>query len=108
MKINAGRSSIDGAALNVGTDIMLSKDEAAYFDDVKIGQGMLPYKVVNGEFKVGYILNPKINMMIEAKLHIRNYKTDFIIGQKSSDLKVFSIGLNTKLFNHYYDVPIHF
>lgn len=108
LKVNAGRSSIDGPALNVGTDIMLSKDDAMYIDEARIGQGPLAYKVLNGEFKVGYILNPKINMMIEAKLHIRNYKTDFAFGQNTSDLKVFSIGLNTKLFNHYYDVPIHF
>ncbi len=107
LKVNGGRSSVDGTELNVGTDIMLSKDEAAYLDKVTIGQGLLAYKVLNGEFSFGYILNPKINMLLEAKIQIRKYSTDINL-PNSLDTKLFSIGLNTRLFNHYYDVPIHF
>jgi hypothetical protein len=109
VKINAGRSSVDGPGLNVGTDITLATNEAAYVDQPQIGQGILGYKVANGEIRIGYILNPKINMMIEAKLQVRKYKFDSSVpGLDNSDLKMFSIGLNTRLFNHYYDVPINF
>lgn len=114
LKINGGRSSVDGPALNVGTNVMLSKSEADFMENPSIGQGLFPYKVFNGEFSVGYILNPKINMVIEARAHIRKYKTDSgllgLAGQNANnlDLQLFSIGLNTKLFNYYYDVPIHF
>lgn len=109
VKVNAGRSSVDGPALNVGTAILLSKDQAAYIDDPVIGQGILGYTVANGEVRVGYILNPKINMLLEAKLHVRKYKFESsIAGLENYNLTMFSLGLNTRLFNHYYDVPINF
>lgn len=109
VKVNAGRSSVDGPALNVGTDITLAKNEAAYIDESVIKQGLLPYNVMNGEIRVGYILNPKINMVIEAKAQLRKYQFDSnFSGLDNYNLKMFSVGLNTRLFNHYYDVPINF
>lgn len=108
IKVNAGRSSVDGPGLNVGTDITLSTSQAAYLDQPEIGQGLLGYKVANGEVRIGYILNPKINMMIEAKLQVRKYKFDSPVPGLDNNLKMFSLGLNTRLFNHYYDVPINF
>lgn len=115
VKINGGRSSIDSPLGgffidgNVGTDILLSTGNAYFDDKTKIGQGYLSYKVVNSEFRVGYLLNPKINMMLEAKLQLRKYQMDNSIpAAKTADLKLFSVGLNTRLFNHYYDVPINF
>ncbi len=109
LKVNAGRSSVDGPALNVGTDIRLSKDEAAYVDQPMIGQGVLAYNMANGEVRVGYILNPKINMVLEAKLQLRRYQFDGSVpGLENYNLKMFSVGLNTRLFNHYYDVPLNF
>ena len=108
LKVNFGRSSVDGPELNVGTDIMLSVSNADFFDNPEIGQGLLSYKSVNGEFRIGYILNPKINMMIEAKLQVRNYKMNAFLPIDDLSSKIISIGLNTRLFNHYYDLPINF
>ncbi|MCO5248009.1 MAG: hypothetical protein M9887_03550 [Chitinophagales bacterium] len=107
LKVNFGRSSIDGPGLNVGTDIMLSLNEADFYDKTEIGQGLLPYKFVNTEMRIGYILNPKINMMIEAQLNLRKYQTDI---QLPNDInsKIISLGLNTRIFNYYYDLPINF
>ena len=109
LKLSMANTSIDGPALNVGTDIMLATNQAAYPTDPEIGQGLLAYKVMDGEFMIGYVLNPKLNMILQAKLHIRNYKMESTLPAIASpNLKMFSVGINTDLFNHYYDVPIHF
>jgi len=115
VRINGGRASADGVLLNIlneknaGSDITLSAADATYLEDTYVGQGLLSHKIVNGEVRLGYILNPKLNMMIEARANIRKYKfEDALPGIENYDLRMFTVGFNTRLFNHYYDTPINF
>jgi hypothetical protein len=73
-----------------------------------VGQGDLSYRVFNTEARIGYIINPKLNMMIEARLQIRNYNLDLVVPNLTTETRLFTIGFNTRLFNHYYDTPVNF
>jgi hypothetical protein len=118
LKVNAGTSAIDAKIQvpfftqgNVGSDILLSAADAnsEFSDRTKVGQGDARYRLMNAEFRVGYIINPKLNMMIEGRLHLRNYKFDVNLpALNNTDMSMFTVGFNTRLFNHYYDLPVNF
>jgi hypothetical protein len=118
LKVNAGTSSIDAKVQvpfftqgNVGSDILLSAANAntEFTDRTRVGQGDARYRLMNAEMRLGYIINPKLNMMIEGRLHIRNYKFDINLpALDNTDMSLFTVGFNTRLFNHYYDLPVNF
>ena len=110
LKFNTSLSAIDAPALNVGSDILLNAADAdfEFVDNSYVGQGALSYRVFNTEARVGYIINPKLNMMIEAKLQVRKYNFDVLLPNLNTDTRIFTLGFNTRLFNHYYDTPVNF
>jgi hypothetical protein len=108
-KINYSNSAIDGLGFNVGSDILKNASAASFTDNVSVGQGAIAYSVINNEIRVGYLVNPKLNMMVEAKIQTRRYTFDpEVPGLEQGDLRMFSMGFTTRLFNHYYDLPINF
>jgi hypothetical protein len=110
LKFNTSISAIDAPILNVGSDILLNASDAdfEFIDNSTVGQGDLSYRVFNTEARIGYIINPKLNMMIEARLQIRNYNFNLLIPNLTTETRLFTIGFNTRLFNHYYDTPVNF
>ncbi len=65
-----------------------------------------PYSVMDHEVHFGYIINPKINMVVEAKLQFRKYSfKDFGTTQNNNS---FGISFATNIFNRYYDLPVLF
>jgi hypothetical protein len=110
LKFNTSVSAIDAPILNVGSDILLNaaNDDFEFVDNSTVGQGELGYRVFNTEARIGYIINPKLNMMIEARLQVRNYNFDLLIPNLTTETRMFTIGFNTRLFNHYYDTPVNF
>lgn len=104
-KFNYSIAGVDAKNVNYGADILKSVLNADVIEDVAIGQG-IEYKVSNNEFRVGYILNPKLNLSLEMVLHLRKYKAD--VNDFEINDKYFSLGMTSRLFNHYYDVPLIF
>ena len=110
LKFNTSVSAIDAPLFNVGSDILLNAADAdfEFIDNSFVGQGDLGYRVFNTEARLGYIINPKLNMMIEAKLQVRKYNFDLLLPNLTTDTRIFTLGFNTRLFNHYYDTPVNF
>lgn len=118
LKVNTATSAVDAKIRvplftpgNVGSDILLNAADAnpEFADRTRVGQGDSRYFLLNAEFRVGYLINPRLNMMVEARAHIRNYRFDINLpALNNTDMSLFSIGFNTRLFNHYYDLPVNF
>lgn len=111
LKFNTSVSAINFIGSNVGSDILLNAADAdfEFIENSTVGQGDLGYRVFNTEARVGYIINPKLNMMIEARLQVRSYDIfNPIIIIPNTETRMFTVGFNTRLFNHYYDTPINF
>jgi hypothetical protein len=104
-KFNYSKAGVDAKGVNYGADILKNAADANTTSDVKIGNG-IAYNIVNNEFRAGYIINPKINMSLEMVLHIRKYSSDFNDFELKSNY--FSLGMVTRLYNHYYDIPLVF
>jgi len=62
---------------------------------------------VDHDIRVGYILNPKINMVIEGKLQFRKY-TSKAVSTTTLKSNSFMISFATNIFNRYYDLPVLF
>jgi hypothetical protein len=91
---------------NYGNNILDFASQATTIDDVKIQNG-LAYKVVDHDIRVGYILNPKINMVIEGKVQFRKY-TSKVVSTTTLKSNSFMISFATNIFNRYYDLPVLF
>ena len=74
--------------------------------NVKIQNGF-PYTVLDNELRAGFIINPKINMVIEGKVQFRKYTTKLAT---ATTLKTnsFMVSFATNIFNRYYDLPVVF
>lgn len=86
---------------NVGSNIFLSDYTIPLFPDSygnEIGQG-LKTTINSADIRVGYLLNPKINMNIEGQIYIRNYTN----AEDNFPTKMIMLSLKTDLFNSYYD-----
>jgi len=96
-------SSVDLLNANYGSDIFKQNTTASIKNDVAVAQGSA-YNLMHNEIKVGYILNPKINLVLEMKFNSRTYRFDsgFLEDYNSN---VVGIGLTTNLYNYYYDFP---
>lgn len=104
-KFNYSKAGVDAKGVNYGADILKNAAMATTPEGVKIGNG-IAYSIVNNELRAGYILNPKINMALEMVVHIRKYASDINNFELKSNY--FSLGMVTRLYNHYYDVPLIF
>ena len=91
---------------NFGNNVFDIASNASSTSNIKIKNG-LPYSVIDNEIKLGFIVNPKLNMVIEAKMQFRNYdiKVASASGFKSNAV-MFSFATN--IFNRYYDLPVLF
>jgi hypothetical protein len=91
---------------NYGNNILDFAKDATTFENVRIQNG-LGYKVVDHDVRVGFILNPKINMVIEGKVQFRKYTSNDV---NTTTLKSnsFMISFATNIFNRYYDLPVLF
>lgn len=89
--------------VNVGSNIFEPLFTADITNGVKVGQGD-KYRLFHNEVSVGYIINPKINLCIEAKLvnRLMSYQ------KESYTNHVVFLSLSTQLFNHYYDVGFNY
>lgn len=107
-KMNYSNSAVDGLGFNIGSDIFNNAAQPTIKNNVTVGQGDLTYNVFNNEVRVGYIINPTLNMMVEAKIQTRNYTFNpNIPALNNGDLRMFSVGFTTRLFNNYYDLPVN-
>ncbi len=91
---------------NYGNNILDIGSQATTTTNVKIQNGF-GYNVMDHDIRVGYILNPKLNMIIEAKAQFRKYTSKVA---NTTDLKSnsFMINFATNIFNRYYDLPVLF
>ena len=91
---------------NYGNNILDIGTQATTTTNVKIQNGFA-YNVMDHDIRVGYILNPKLNMIIEAKAQFRKYTSKVA---NTTDLKSnsFMISFATNIFNRYYDLPVLF
>lgn len=92
---------------NYGNNILDIGSTATTLTNVKIQNGFA-YKVADHEIRAGYILNPKINMVIEGKVQFRKYTSTYIGNTSSLKSNSFMISFATSIFNRYYDLPILF
>jgi len=102
--------------IRAGTDSTLFKNfgnnvtdviaKASTLTNVKMYNG-IPYNTLDNEIKFGYILNPKINMVIEGKMQFRRYKAN-AISTDALKTNSFMISFATNIFNRYYDLPVLF
>ena len=102
-KIIIGKKGFDFENTNWGGDIYKSYDSREQNYDNKVAQGNTG-TLFFFDTKVGYIVNPAINLKIFASYTFR----DFSIIQETVHLKndktnIISFGLRTDLFNTYYD-----
>jgi hypothetical protein len=96
-------SSVDVLNRNYGSDIFKANTTATIREDIKIGQGV-KYSLMHNEIRLGYILNPKINLIMELKFNARKYTLETaLIGDYTSN--IIGLGLSTNLYNYYYDFP---
>ena len=91
---------------NFGNNILDIGNAASTLNNVKIQNGFA-YSILDHDIRAGYIINPKINMVIEGKLQFRKYtsKLDNATSLKSNS---FMVSFATNIFNRYYDLPILF
>lgn len=98
-KLNiVGYGADSSRTANYGHDIFKSYYTYAQEYGNKVGQGVSSLLVMN-EFKAGYLINPKYNMVFEVGL------THRLLRQKSNTTSDFIIlaGIKTSIFNKYYD-----
>jgi hypothetical protein len=75
-KMSFIQSAADSAInQNFGNNILDIASLATNTTNVKIQNGF-PYKVIDHDIRAGFIINPKINMVVEGKLQFRKYTTD--------------------------------
>lgn len=91
---------------NYGNNILDIGSQASTKRNVKIQNGFA-YNILDHEIHAGYILNPKINMVIEAKVQFRKY-TSKDVSTKTLKSNSFMVSFATNIFNRYYDLPILF
>ena len=91
---------------NFGNNILDIASAATTKNNVKIQNGFA-YNVIDHDIRAGYIINPKLNMVIEGKLQFRKY-TSKLEGATSFKSNSFMISFATNIFNRYYDLPILF
>ena len=104
-KMSFIKTAADSAvSQNYGNNILDFASQASNISGIKIQNG-IPYKVVDHELRFGYIINPKINMVIEAKLQFRKYTTN-LAGTNSLKTNSFMVSFATNIFNRYYDLPV--
>lgn len=90
-----------GKDSNVGSDIYISDYDIPDWPDSYgnyIGQG-LKTNINSADIRIGYLLNPKINMNIEVQYYNRSYKNE----QVDLPTQTLSLAFKTDLFNSYYD-----
>ncbi len=94
-KLLASEYGSDADAVNYGQNMYRSyNDNSIEFGNV-VGQG-LNNKLLFGEFKVQYLLNPKNNINIEAGVQARYHNVD---GNVSKNMYVV-FGIKTNLYNY--------
>ena len=91
---------------NLGNNIMDIASNASKLTNVKIQNGF-SYNVVDHDIRAGFIINPKINMVVEGKLQFRKY-TSKDLGTQGLKSNSFMVSFATNIFNRYYDLPILF
>lgn len=96
-------SSFDALNGNYGADIFKPNTTATIREDVKVAQGF-KYTLMHNEIRVGYILNPKINLILEMKYNGRRYKLNSALSDDYTS-NIIGFGLSTNLYNYYYDFP---
>lgn len=106
-KMSYIQTAADSAAnQNYGNNIMDIASNASKLNNVKIQNGFA-YNVVDHDIRAGFIINPKINMVVEGKVQFRKY-TSKALGTQSLKSNSFMISFATNIFNRYYDLPILF
>ena len=79
------------------SDFLIADFPDAYGHYMKQG---LKTKLISGEIRAGYILNPATRMSLEASVLVRRL-SDAV--DQRQDTKWFQLGIKTNLFNAYYD-----
>ena len=95
-----------------GSSLFANTALAPQTENLKIGGQASNYSLLHGDFRIGVIVNPKINLKVElglvarrssSEIYAYNSSGDVINGtaQSTNAIVVFSIA--TQLFNNYYD-----
>lgn len=95
-----------------GSEILLSNGLAPQTENLTVGGSPQNYSLLHADFRVGAIINPKINLRVELGLVLRRTSVNAYVptsgsGQRLVNAKdnnaiaVFSV--STQLFNNYYD-----
>ena len=88
----------DGNEVNYGHNVLLSYETRPDDYGNETLQG-LNTTVINGSFRVWYLLNPRSNMMVETGVSVRNSSN----AKGSSDMTMVHFGFRTALSNRYFD-----
>ncbi len=104
-KVNVASGAVDNLNdnLNHGSNIFVDNTTATITENVSVGQGD-GYNLFHNAIRFGYILNPKINLTIEAKVVSR-----FMQYQNNTlNNNMFFFTLSTQLFNNYHDFAFNY
>lgn len=91
---------------NLGNNYMDAANTITKTTDIRMFNG-LGYSVLDNELKAGYIINPKLNMVIEGRLQFRKYNAK-LLSTQGFKTNSFMVTFATNIFNRYYDLPILF
>jgi hypothetical protein len=99
VKIGYDKRIAGNEFINYGQNVLLSYLNHPNDYGNKTGQGITTHQV-NSEFRIGYLINPKTNFIIESGLIYRSVKRD----SGSSSSKFYYLGIRTALTNRYFDI----
>jgi hypothetical protein len=86
-----------------GGDIFRDYNDRPFDNGVTVGQGIRT-NIFHGELQTGYLINPLTNLKIFANISYRNFNPEIeTINSINSSTVWFNIGLQTDLFNWYFD-----
>ena len=90
---------LDDSRFSIGQNIYQPYNERKQNYGYEIGGG-LKTTVLNNSLKVSYVLNPKMQTIIQLGVNNRRYTNDVV----NSSSNWFSFGIKTALINQYFDI----
>jgi hypothetical protein len=100
------------SSLVSGSEILISNRFAPVRDGLTIGGTAQNYSLIHADFRVGVIINPKINLKMELGVVARQTRANFLVPDEDNVLQPISLkdnnailvfSVSTRIFNNYYD-----
>jgi len=95
-----------------GSEVLLLNGEAPMLNDLKVAGSPTQYNLLHADFRVGVIVNPKINLKVELGLTARRTAVQLYAENAAGNMQLFNVkdnnsiflfSVSTQLFNNYYD-----